>query len=126
MRRSIQSRNTIFSAGLVFFSFLILSMLFSVVCFSYVMRDKQHMLESTAEVVADVAAAVREVSDLEDWELGLQAASISRATGFHVFICDDAGRVVVCSDALVSCQHIGAYLSSGLLKKSRTAGACSA
>ena len=122
MRRSIQSRNTIFSAGLIFFSFLILSLLFSVVCFSYVVRDKQHMLESTAEVVADVAAAVREVSDLEDWELGLQAASISRATGFHIFICDDAGRVVVCSDALVSCQHIGAYLSSGLLKDIRESG----
>ena len=115
MKKSIQARNVLVSAGLVCFSFIVLSLLFSAVCFTYVIRDKRNTLDSTAAVVADVAAAVREVSDLSDWELGLQAASISRATGFHIFICDAAGRVVVCSDALVNCEHIGKTITPELL-----------
>ena len=58
MRRSIQSRNTMFSAGMVLISFLILSLLFSAVLLTYVIRDRRNTLESTAAVVADVAAAV--------------------------------------------------------------------
>lgn len=117
MRRSIQSRNTMFSAGMVLISFLILSLLFSAVLLTYVIRDRRNTLESTAAVVADVAAAVKQVSDLDDWELNLQAASISRATGLHIFICDENGQVVVCSDALVTCRHIGTVLTKQLLQE---------
>lgn len=117
MKRSIQSRNTMLSAGMVLISFLILSLLFSAVLLTYVIRDRRNTLESTAAVVADVAAAVKQVSDLDDWELNLQAASISRATGLHIFICDENGQVVVCSDALVTCRHIGTVLTKQLLQE---------
>ena len=107
MSRNIQTRNILLSAGMVVFSFLILSLSFSAVCYTYVIREKLQVLESTANVVADVAAAVNETPDSENWELSLQAASISRATGLHIFICDDSGKVTICSDALVQCVHIG-------------------
>ena len=115
MRNNIQTRNLLLSAGMVVFSFLVLSLVFSAVSYTYVIRDKRNLLESTAAVMADVTAAVGEVSDLDSWELGLQASSISRATGLHVFICDAGGRVAVCSDALVTCEHIGKYISRELL-----------
>ena len=107
MSRNIQTRNILLSAGMVVFSFLILSLSFSAVCYTYVIREKRMVLESTANVVADVAAAVNENLDSENWELSLQAASISRATGLHIFICDSSGKVIICSDALVKCEHIG-------------------
>ncbi len=107
MSRNIQTRNILLSAGMVVFSFLILSLSFSAVCYTYVIREKRQVLDSTASVVADVAAAVNETSDSENWGLSLQAASISRATGLHIFICDTSGRVTICSDALVKCEHIG-------------------
>ena len=112
MSRNIQTRNILLSAGMVVFSFLILSLSFSAVCYTYVIREKLKVLESTANVVADVAAAVNETRDSENWELSLQAASISRATGLHIFICDDAGKVTICSDALVQCVHIGETIPS--------------
>ena len=105
MSRSIQTRNILLSAGMVVFSFLILSLSFSAVCYTYVIREKRQVLESTANVVADVAAAVNENLESENWELSLQAASISRATGLHIFICDDSGKVIICSDALVNCEQ---------------------
>lgn len=107
MSRNIQTRNILLSAGMVVFSFLILSLSFSAVCYTYVIRERSQVLESTAHVVADVAAAMNDDLETENWELSLQAASISRATGLHIFICDGAGRVVICSDALVKCEHIG-------------------
>jgi len=107
---------------MVVVSFLILSLLFSAVLLTYVIRDRRNTLESTAAVVADVAAAVKQVSDLDDWELNLQAASISRATGLHIFICDESGQVVVCSDALVTCRHIGTVLKPELLQEIGSSG----
>ena len=115
MTRNIQTRNILLSAGLVVFSFLILSVSFSAVCYTYVIRERRDLLESTAEVMADVAAAVSEVSEFGDWGLSLQAASISRATGLHIFVCDEDGVVVVCSDALVTCEHIGKAIPAEIL-----------
>ena len=115
MRKNIQTRNILLSAGLVVFSLLILSLVYSAVSYRYVIRDKRNLLKSTAAVVADVSAAVNEVSDLENWELGLQITAISRATGFHIFLCDENGRVLTCSEDPVSCQHIGKQISPELL-----------
>ena len=42
-------------------------------------------------------------------EREVQAASISRATGLHIFICDNSGKVVICSDALVTCDDTTAH-----------------
>ena len=63
MSRSVQTRNIMLSVGMVIFSILILSLSFSAVCYTYVIREKRMVLESTASVVADVAAAVNETSD---------------------------------------------------------------
>ncbi len=114
MSRNIQTRNILLSAGMVVFSFLILSLSFSAVCYTYVIREKRLVLESTANVVADVAA-VNEPLDTENWDLSLQTASISRATGLHIFICDASGKVLICSDALVNCEHIGKTIPSEYL-----------
>ncbi len=115
MRNNIQTRNVLLSAGLVVFSFFILSLAFSAVSYTYVIRERKNLLESTAAVMSDVVAAVNEVSDTDNWELGLQASAISRATGLHIMICDSRGRVVVCSDALVTCEHIGRYIPQDTL-----------
>ncbi len=119
MSRNIQTRNILLSVGMVVFSFLILSLSFSAVCYTYVIREKRQVLDSTANVVADVAAAVNETSDAENWGLSLQAASISRATGLHIFICDASGKVVICSDALVKCEHIGKTIPSAYLSETK-------
>ncbi len=116
MSRNIQTRNILLSAGMVVFSFLILSLSFSAVCYTYVIREKRLVLESTANVMADVAAAVSETSDQDDWGLSLQAASISRATGLHIFICDENGKVTICSDALVKCEHIGKLIPAATIR----------
>ena len=115
MKTNIQTRNVLLSAGLVVLSFFVLSLVFSAVSYTYVLRERKDLLESTAAVVADVAAAVNEVSELDDWDLSLQTAAISRATGLHIFLCDGSGRVTVCSDALVTCEHIGRSISGELL-----------
>ncbi len=115
MRNNIQTRNVLLSAGLVVFSFFILSLAFSAVSYTYVIRERKNLLESTAAVMSDVVAAVNEGSDTDNWELGLQASAISRATGLHIFICDARGRVVICSDALMTCEHIGKYIAGELL-----------
>lgn len=110
MKRSIFARNMLLSAGMVLLSLFVLSFVFALGSYTYIIREKRETLRATAGVVADVAAAVSEFSDLTDWSLGLLATSVSRATGTHIFLCDETGAVVACSDGLMQCDHLGARL----------------
>ncbi len=122
MKKSIYTRNLLQSAGMVLLSILMLSMLFSIVSYTYVVQDRRKMLMSTANVVEDVASAVGQVSDLENWEIGLQAVSVARATGFHVFLCDADGQVLICSDSLTECEHVGKKIATGILLQTEREG----
>ncbi len=115
MKTHVFARNILLSAGMVLLSMFCLSLVFSAVSYTYVVRDRRNMLDSTAQLVCDMAAAVSEVSELDDWEISLSTASVSRATGFHVFLCDDAGRVIVCSDGPMACSHMGVTVSEEIL-----------
>ena len=122
MKKHVFARNILLSAGMVLLSMFCLSLVFSAVSYTYVVRDRRNMLESTANLVSDMAAAVSEVSKLDDWEISLSTASVSRATGFHVFLCDESGRVVVCSDAPTQCGHLGLRISTEILAEADGTG----
>ena len=122
MKKHVFARNILLSAGMVLLSVFCLSLVFSAVSYTYVIRDRRNMLASTAELVSDVAAAVSEVSELDDWEVNLSVSSVSRATGFHVFICDADGRILVCSDAPIQCTHLGLVISRTTLAEVSSAG----
>ncbi len=115
MKRSLFTRQLTVCAGLILLTLLILGFFFSLISYSYVVRERRNRLDETARTVSEMAVAVSELSSMEDWQLNLQITSLSRATGNHIFLCDAGGTVWACSDSfMLRCDHIGRTLGSGV------------
>ena len=116
MKRSLFFRQFAVSAGLILLNLLLLGFSFSLISYRYVLQERRGRLDETARTVAEMAAAVHELSSMEDWQLSIQITSLSRATGNHIVVCDAQGRVWACSDSfMLQCEHIGKQFSSKLM-----------
>ena len=113
--KSVYLRNFVATATLVTVSFLLTTIAFIGIARSYVINDYQTAMESAAEEVAHMAAAVADYDSLHSWSLSMNLSSIANSTGNHIFVTDDAGVIVCCSDKRPSCDHIGKTLPDELM-----------
>ena len=113
--KSIFLRNFIATALLVFVSFLIIALAFVGIGRSYVISDYRSGMENSAKEVARTAAAIARGDSLSSWVLRMSISSIGQSTGDHVFIADDKGVIVSCSDRTPVCEHMGQQLSEELI-----------
>ena len=113
--KSIFLRNFIATALLVFISFLIIAVAFVGIGRSYVISDYRKGMENSAREVARTAAAIARGDSLSSWVLRMSISSIGQSTGDHVFIADDDGVIVSCSDRTPVCEHMGQQLSEELI-----------
>ncbi len=73
----------------------------------YLIEDYRRDMKRSADEVAHTATAVAKVGTLSDWVLGMSISSIAGSTGNHIFITDESGTIICCSDRVPYCQHIG-------------------
>ena len=116
MKHSLFFRQLAVSAGLILLNLLLLGFSFSLISYRYVLQERRSRLDETARTVAEMTAAVNELNSMEDWQLSIQITSLSRATGNHIFVCDNQGQVWACSDSfMLQCEHIGKRLNAKFL-----------
>ena len=116
MKHSLFSRQLMVSAVLILLNLIVIGFTFSLISYRYVVRERKSRLDETARTVAEMAAAVRELNSMEDWQLSIQITSLSRANGSHIFVCDEQGVVWACSDSfMLQCEHIGRQLSVSVM-----------
>ena len=108
--KSVYLRNFVATATLVTVSFLLTTLAFIGIARSYIINDYQTTMESSAGEVARLAAAVADYDGLHSWSLSMNLSTIANSTGNHIFITDDGGEIVCCSDGRPSCDHIGRQL----------------
>ena len=84
---------------------------------TYLIEDYRRDMIKTAGEVAHTASAVARVSSLSDWTLGMAISSIAGSTGNHIFITDESGMIISCSDKLPYCEHIGQMIPETILKE---------
>lgn len=125
--KTLYFKNFLISTCLVLVSFLILGVVFVVLGRGVLVNERQEGLESTANVVASIAApyyivtftydgqSVEESGSWRDMDLRTMLTAISRLTGNHVFICDEDGVVVSCSDLPGTCPHVNKRLSGSIM-----------
>ena len=118
--KSIYFRNFTATAVMVMASFFFLALAFVVLGRSYVMRERQESMAVNADVIAHTAVSISDDGTLYSWPLRITLSNMAQATGDHLFLCDESGVVVSCSDMNLACEHIGRTLSgsefSALLK----------
>ena len=108
--KSVYLRNFVATAMLVTVSFLLTTLAFIGIARSYIINDYQKTMESSAAEVARMAAAVADYDGLHSWSLSMNLSSISHSTGNHIFVTDENGEIVCCSDQRNRCDHLGKQL----------------
>ena len=110
--KSIYFRNFAATAAMVIASFFILGLALVFLGRSYVIRDRRDSMAVNAGVIAHTAGAVSDDGTLYSWPLRMTLSSMAQASGDHLFLCDEDGTVVSCSDMNLACEHIGRRLTA--------------
>ena len=113
--KSIFIRNFFATSVIVGLCFMILAGAVIGIGRGYMLDEHQGSMSNSAEEVARMASAINESDGLSSWTLGILLSSIARSTGNEIFIADDGGTVVACSDSQIVCEHIGMQLSEDIL-----------
>ena len=121
--KSIYFKNFTATATMVMTSFFILALAFVFLGRNYVIRERRASMAVNAGIIAHTAVSISDDGTLYSWPLRMTLSSMSQASGDHLFLCDESGLVVSCSDMNLACEHIGKRLSgaefSALLKNGR-------
>lgn len=109
--KSIYLRNFLATALLVFFSFAIIGTAFFFLGRSYLINSTRERMISSADEVVRSALALSKQESLSSWNLRLTISPIANVTSSHIFICDQDGLVLSCSDLALYCtKHQGKQL----------------
>ena len=110
--KSIYFRNFAATAAMVIASFFFLGLAFVFLGRSYLIRDRHESMAAKAGVIAHNAAAISDDGTLYSWPLRMTLSNMAQASGDHLFLCDNNGVVVSCSDMNLACEHIGRRLNA--------------
>ena len=79
----------------------------------------ENIVEENLTASADAAAGMAELLDAETagnrQQLCIQLNYTTRATGNDTVLCDESGKILVCSCGLQTCEHLGRQISGELL-----------
>ncbi len=120
--KSIYLRNFTTMAILVFFCLMMISLSFVGIGRMYLVKVLHGEMIASAEEVSRIASAVSQSDTLDSWLLGMNASAIANSTGNQIFIADESGCIVGCSDRSPACRHIGITLPEELLDTARLSG----
>ena len=92
---------------------------------NYLTSQEFSDLQADGAVIADLAAAYGSSGSLSDRNFLIHLSLAGEVSGADAVICDLNGRLLLCSDAPLGCNHQGMTISQDYLKKVLTSGAIS-
>lgn len=117
--KSIYLRSFAATAATVAICFLIVAFSFVGIGRSYVIREYRSNMENTAVEVGRLAGAIVSSEPLSSWVLSMSISSIATASGDHIFVTDETGLVINCSDRAPKCEHLGFRVPAEVLEAAR-------
>ncbi len=116
------SRNFSTIAMILLMALTVLGTSFQVLVKEYLTETTSSGLKQDAQVIAQLAAAYSADGSLMDRQFLLNLDVVSQVTDSDAVIFDQAGRVLLCSDALSGCKHQGLALNQEYRDKVLTNG----
>ena len=104
--------------------FLLLTISFIGIGRTYLIEDYRRDMMAGTDEVAHAASAVARNGSLSDWTLSMVISSISGVTRNHIFITDEQGVIITCSDKMPFCEHIGKSIPEDVLQELEMNGTC--
>ena len=115
--KSTFSRTFTAAAAILVLTLLTLGASFQALVKEYLEDTTISGLKNDARVIADLAAAYSMDGSLSGQEFLLNLDVASRVSDADAVICDARGRVILCSDALLGCEHQGLSVNRSYLEK---------
>ena len=120
--KSAFSRNFSSIAIILLLALCSLGVAFQLLVRDYLMENTVSALQNDAQIIANLAAAYSVDGGLRDREFILNLDVASQVSDSDVVIFDETGKVLLCSDALLGCEHQGLRLNQDYLQKVITNG----
>ena len=121
--KSIYLRNFLATALLMFFCFFIIGASFFFLGRSYLISNTRDRMSACADEVVRTASAISKQESLSSWNLRMTISPIANATSSHIFICDQDGLVLSCSDLTLHCaKHQGKQLDASVVDTLKSSG----
>ena len=115
--KSTFSRTFSAAATILVLTLLVLGTAFQTLVKGYLEESAISDLRSDARVIARLAAAYSMDDSLSSQEFLLNLDVASQVSDADAVICDARGRVILCSDALMGCEHQGLTINESYLNK---------
>ena len=95
------------AAAILLAALLLLGTFFQVLVKDYLVTNTTEKLTTDAQTIAELAAAYNADSSLSNPNFLTNLIISSRISGADAVICNTAGKVVLCSDSPLGCEHQG-------------------
>ena len=120
--KSSYGRNFTTVAMILLLALTVLGASFQMLVRNYLTSNAISGLRSDAEAVAKLAAAYSIEGSLSSRDFLVNLDVASQMSDADVVICNERGRVILCSDAPMGCEHQGMQLNHAYLQKVLTSG----
>ena len=109
--KSSFSRNFSTIATILLLALTVLGASFQILVKDYLTETTMSGLKQDAGIIANLAAAYSIDGSLSSREFLLNLDIASQITDADAVICDGNGRIILCSDALLGCEHQGMHIT---------------
>ncbi len=123
--KSAFSRTFYPAAIILLVALLLVGASFQVLIKDYLSSKELADLQSDGAAIGDLAAAYGAAGSLSDRDFLIHLSLAGNVSGADAVICDTRGRLLLCSDAPLGCNHQGMTISGDYLQKVLSAGAVS-
>ena len=104
-------------AAILLVALTVLGGSFQILVKNYLTDTTYAALEQDGQIISNLAASYWADSSLSAREFMLNLDVASRVSGSDAVICDGAGEVILCSDALFGCEHQGLHVNRDYMNK---------
>ena len=120
--KSSYGRNFTTVAMILLLALTVLGASFQMLVKNYLTEQAISGLRNDAEAISKLAAAYSIEGSLSSRDFLLNLDVASQVTDADVVICNEKGRVILCSDALTGCEHQGMQLNRSYLNRVLSSG----
>ena len=115
--KSSFSRSFSTAAAILLIALTLLGASFQLQVNNYLKESTISALQQDADVVANLASAYCADGSLTSQNFLLNLDVVSQVTDADMVICDSSGSILLCSDALMGCDHNGVIFNQDYVKK---------
>lgn len=105
--KSIYLRNFLVTAITILVGLILIVVSLVGIGKNYIVEQYRVNMENSAVEVGRTAYAFSLTDSINSWGMSMNLSSVAQATGNHIFITDENGIIISCSDDEPKCEHLG-------------------